>query len=449
MATKRKVTVHERERWEVDFGLDSLTGKKKRAYFETAKKADDAIANNEKEVKKNGEYWARMTPAKRQLVVGILSDIEAKGQSIAGVWGDWQRWQKDNQQTVTEPMAYEDVVTEWKRRKLAAGKTERYVYHAAVDLMKFGKGQERRNIHEIRAAELEKYIDGQRIQKRGSNFGEKWGLSTRRTNMALFSSLWVVSIAKGWASLNIVDRLEPVGKLGRQKKIYDNATTLDLMAATMSNTKTQTVLAPMVLGFFGCMRPEEITSEKPKTQGLPPEKWFGWKDIDLEHGLVSVSTDVAKTGDERVIRLQPVAIEWLKVAKDLANPLPPVGEFRTVASICQMIGLTDWIRDGLRKNCATHLRVVYKNDYDCVKDLGNSVRVMLKAYAELRTPEAVSLEHWMITPGKVKDYMKSRAWLKVLRDAADKTAKAAEESRAEMDTGATKTIEASSEPPKP
>jgi hypothetical protein len=114
-----------------------------------------------------------------------------------------------------------------------------------------------------------------------------------------------------------------------------------------------------------------------------------------------------------------------------------------------MIGLTDWIRDGLRKKCATHLRVVYKNDYDCVKDLGNSVRVMLKAYAELRTPEAVSLEHWMITPGKVKDYMKSRAWLKVLRDAADKTAKAAEESRAEMDTGATKTIEASSEPPKP
>jgi len=53
------------------------------------------------------------------------------------------------------------------------------------------------------------------------------------------------------------------------------------------------------------------------------------------------------------------------------------------------------------------------------------VRVMVKAYAELRTPEAISLEHWMITPAKVKEYRKSRKWLKVLRDAADKAAIAA------------------------
>jgi hypothetical protein len=419
MATKRRVMVHGRERWEVDFGVDALVGKKKRSYFETEKEADDAVAGYEREVKKGGEYWARMSPAKRQWVIGILMDIEAKGQSIQSVWADWQRDKKAATQTII-PQPYEDCVTEWKRRKLAAGKTERYVYHAAVDLMKFGRGQERRNIHEIRADELERYIDSQRIQKRGPQFGQKWGLSTRRTNMSLFSSLWEVAIAKGWATLNIVDRLEPVGKLGRQKRIYSNETTLNLMAAAMSNAKTQTVIAPLALGFFGCMRPEEIASEKPKEKGLPVEKWFGWKDIDLEHGLVSVSTDVAKTGDERVIRLQPTALQWLKLAKELGNPLPPVNELRTVNLCCEMIGLDDWIRDGLRKNCATHLRVIYKNDYEVVKDMGNSVRILLRAYAELRTPEAVSLEHWMITPGKVKEYMKSRAWGTVLREAAEK-----------------------------
>ncbi len=373
-----------------------------------------------KELKKGGEFWARLSVIDRKEAIGVLEEIKAANLAPREVWEDYKRMKKDTAQTVAVPMAYEDVVTEWKRRKLAAGKTERYVYHAGVDLMKFGKGQERRHIHEIRPEELEKYIDSQRIQKRGPNFGEKWGLSTRRTNMALFSSLWVVAIAKGWASLNIVDRLEPVGKLGRQKKIYDNATTLNLMAATMMNAKTQTVLAPMSLGFFGCMRPEEITSEKPKAQGLPPEKWFGWKDIDLEHGLVSVSVDVAKTGDERVIRLQPVAVEWLKLAKKLENPLPPVGEARTVESICALIGLEDWIRDGLRKNCATHLRVIYKNDWECGRDMGHSARTLIKDYAELRTPDAVSLEHWMISPGMVKEYMKSRKWLKVLRDAAER-----------------------------
>jgi hypothetical protein len=60
-------------------------------------------------------------------------------------------------------------------------------------------------------------------------------LSSKRTNQSLFSSLWEVAIAKGWASRNIVDRLEPVGKIGRVVKIYDNETTLNLMAAIMSN----------------------------------------------------------------------------------------------------------------------------------------------------------------------------------------------------------------------
>jgi len=83
MATKRKVTVHERERWEVDFGVDALKGKKKRAYFETEKRLTTPLKDYEKEVKKNGEYWGRMTPAKRQLVVGILSDSWQERFSIA------------------------------------------------------------------------------------------------------------------------------------------------------------------------------------------------------------------------------------------------------------------------------------------------------------------------------------------------------------------------------
>jgi len=118
------------------------------------------------------------------------------------------------------------------------------------------------------------------------DFGKPWGKSTRRTNMALFSGLWKVAIAKGWATLNIVDRLEKVGKIGRVKLIYPNETTLNMMAAVMENDKTKSVLAPIALGFFGCMRPEEITSEKPKMNDLPVERWFGWKDIDLENKLV-------------------------------------------------------------------------------------------------------------------------------------------------------------------
>jgi hypothetical protein len=226
--------------------------------------------------------------------------------------------------------------------------------------------------------------------------------------------------------------LEPVGKIGRVVKIYDNETTLNLMAAIMSNDATKQVLAPVALGFFGCMRPEEIDSIKALRAGLSGKQLFGWHDIDLKHSLCKVRREIAKTGDERTIRLQPVAVEWLDLAKEAGNVFPPVNERRLVDLSCEMIRLTDWIRDGLRKNCATHLRAVYKNDYDVVKDMGNSVRILLKHYAALHVPESVSLEHWQISPEKVKAYLKASKWKKMLQDAAKAAAASATASAEEQ-----------------
>ncbi|MGD0411827.1 MAG: hypothetical protein ABSC18_08975 [Verrucomicrobiota bacterium] len=396
-------------RWELDYGLD-VSGKKLRRTYKTEDDADTAIDEYRTEVKKRGEFWARLAPVERDLLVGILQDIKAKGQTLQGVWADWQRWQKDNQQTTTTPMPYADVIAEFKHRKLGAGKTQRYVDEVADLFSRFGKGREKQPIHEIQPSELETWINAQK-----SPNGETWSLSTKRTNQGRFSSLWEVAKAKGWCSLNIVDRLEPVTNIGVKVEIYSNETTLHIMAAALSSSVTQQILAPLALGFFGCMRPEEVESVKAIQAGKPV---FGWDNIDLKHGLATVSVDVAKTGDQRTIRLQPIAVEWLKLAKELKNPLPPVNERRLVDQCCEMIGLKVWIRDGLRKNCATHLRAIYKNDYDVVKDMGNSIRVLLKHYADLHVPESVSLEHWEISPNKVRAYIKSKTWRDVVTAAS-------------------------------
>ena len=138
---------------------------------------------------------------------------------------------------------------------------------------------------------------------------------------------------------------------------------------------------------------------------------------------------------------------WIETDVDLPSLMTRVRingeqrlEFRTNEMICELIGLDDWIRDGLRKNCATHLRAVYKNDYLVVKDLGNSVRTLLKAYADLKVPESVSLEHWMITPGKVEQYRKSREWKKVLREAGEKANAAAEAKSKQSASESAKTV---------
>jgi hypothetical protein len=96
-----------------------------------------------------------------------------------------------------------------------------------------------------------------------------------------------------------------------------------------------------------------------------------------------------------------------------------------VDQCCELIGLTDWIRDGLRKNCATHIRWVYKNDFDVVKDMGNSVRILLKHYADLHTPEEVSMDYWKITLDRVEKFLKTKEWRKVISDAEERRARSA------------------------
>jgi hypothetical protein len=216
-------------------------------------------------------------------------------------------------------------------------------------------------------------------------------------------------------------------KTGQVVQIYSNTDTLNILTAAMATPATQQIIAPLALGLFGCMRPEEIDSTKALEAGMTGKKLFGWHDIDLANGLVTVRVEVAKTGDQRTIRLQPAAVEWLKLAKKLENPLPPVNERRLVDACCELIGLEEWLRAGLRKNCCTHLRAVYKNDYDVVKDCGNSVRILLKHYAGLHVPEAVSLEHWKITPDKVKEYLQSKDWENVLKTATKSTNSLSEE----------------------
>lgn len=410
---KRTFFKRGKRKWEVDFGLDDA-GVRRRPFYSTEAEADEAIKLFEKEEKKHGDFWARLSAPERRTIVATLIEIAAANLTPSEVWIRFKK-QKEaiNKQTVVSSKEFADVVAEFRKRKLAAGKTAKYVKDTGDFFLKFGAGREQRLIHEILPDELEQWLEDRAKSK-------NWSLSTKRAYSLAFSNLWEVAIAKGWATVNIVDRLEPIKKPGQVVQIYSNEDTLNIMAAAMVSPLTQKIIAPLALGLFGCMRPEEINSSKAVAAGLSGKKLFGWHDIDLESGLVTVRVEIAKTGDQRTIRLQPAAVAWLKLAKELNHPLPQVNERRLIDACCELIGLGEWIRDGLRKNCCTHLRAVYKNDYDVVKDCGNSVRILLKHYAGLHVPESVSLAHWHITPEKAQEYLKSTAWEKVIQTAKQK-----------------------------
>jgi hypothetical protein len=422
-------------KWEVDFGFDA-NGKSIRPTYGSEAKASEAIDAYKREVKKRGEYWASLRPLERDIIVTTLREIKSQGLTIQGVWADHQRWRKDNQQSITTPKAYEDVVTSHKAAQLAAGTGERYAKEVEGVFNRFGQGRMRQNIHEIPANDLQVWLDTQTTPA-----GKLWSKSTKRTQQGRFSGLWEHAKRKGWVSQNITDRLTRIGKIGFDVRIYDNATVMNILAGAMHLEVTKQIIAPLSLGFFGCMRPEEVESKKAVKANKKGEPPFGWDCIDLDdpgtttcpagevHHFGSIRLELwqTKKTDVRVIRLRETAVKWLVLAQELENPLPPVNERRLVDMVCDLIGLEEWIHDGLRKCCATHLRPIYKNDYDVVKDLGNSVKVLLEHYAALNVSEAVSADYWDITPERVKAYMKTKAWKNVLLNAATKRAQLASE----------------------
>lgn len=154
-------------------------------------------------------------------------------------------------------MPYEDVVTAFEAAKLGVGVGERYTSEVCALFTKFGKDRKKQPIHEIMPSELQAWLDVQRTPS-----GELWSLSSKRTNQTRFSSLWEFAVMKGWCSLNICDQLVPIGKISHDVKIYPNQTVINIMAGALSNELTQAIIAPLALGFWGCMRPEEVESKK-------------------------------------------------------------------------------------------------------------------------------------------------------------------------------------------
>ena len=82
-----------------------------------------------------------------------------------------------------------------------------------------GEGQLERHIDQFSVKELQDWIRAQ-----------DWGLSAKKSNYGRFSSLWSMSEDLGWVSVNIVNRLEPIGKIPINVKIWPNETCWKLLA---------------------------------------------------------------------------------------------------------------------------------------------------------------------------------------------------------------------------
>lgn len=191
--TKREVTKHGNQRWEVDFGIQP-GGWRKRPIFNTEKEADDAIAEFKRIQKRHGELWLRLTPSERTSLMGVYDEVTQAGLTIRAVWDTYRA--DHGEKPVEESVPFKDAIEELRTRKLESGKDERYVDELCSLHLRFGEGRLEKHIDQISVKELQEWIRAQ-----------EWGLSAKKRNYGRFSSLWSMAVDLGWAPFNIVDCL--------------------------------------------------------------------------------------------------------------------------------------------------------------------------------------------------------------------------------------------------
>jgi hypothetical protein len=199
--------------------------------FKSEAAADAAMAEQLKQERRCGELWIQMSPNERYELMSVVWKARKEGLTISEVWDRCQ--ELSCSPAVLDSVVYEEAVREWERRKLKAGRNERYVSETVKLLLRFGEGQLRRIFDYIIADEVEAWMDQQ-----------DWDLQTRKSNMGRFSSLWKVAVDKRWASENIIDRLEPVAAIAGEPEIFSKRVCLRLMAVSLL-PECNRVVAPL------------------------------------------------------------------------------------------------------------------------------------------------------------------------------------------------------------
>lgn len=105
------------------------------------------------------------------------------------------------------------------------------------------------------------------------------------------------------------------------------------------------------LGLFAGIRPAE-------------QNWRGWETIDLERAIVTVDTAASKLRQRRIVNLEPVAVEWLRLGRDAAQlPLRNLTRQTWLRRLLPVLGFEKWPMDLLRHTAASYLLDKYEDTW--------------------------------------------------------------------------------------
>lgn len=360
-------TVHGKRSWVADLGR--INGKRKRRFFRTKEEAKAEIEAVEEQRRTAGDVWLGLTAAERVEAATIINQAKDHGVTLRHVW---DAFLSSGKATIQDPVTLRVAADRFFKTKESARRRPTYLQSIKGMVNSFIEGRAELPAFKITAADVEAYLETKNCD---------WSKKSAYKRLHTFFKFCV---AKKICASNPVAEIDKIQIDDRIPKILTVRQAAKVTVATKRNFPEG--LAAVALGLYAGVRPNEL-------QGVT------WNDVRIDDGVVVVDAAVSKTSQRRIVHLEPAAIAWLKVAKQV-NAMLPITPYKwtlTLQNCSKSLGWKRWENDVLRHSAASYWLAEMRDAPAVAMELGNSVPVIYKHYREVVTRKDAA-RFWRLIP---------------------------------------------------
>jgi len=380
MRASKTVTSNGDVRWV----LNSRVGNKRsRRYFKTEGLALKAAKQGEAELKKYGQDFASLSGSERAEL--MLCQRLSKDAGVSMV--DAIRSHIDSiKKNAVSPITLGEAVLACLKDKRNMGLARRSMNSLRSTLTRLSSHLgEHTQLSDVSRSSLKSWLVS------GVSYGgAAWSSSTRNGYMTDISTLMNWAVSEGFLESNPILGLkdfkpseEEVSASENREKIISCDDVVRSIQAVWDNDKE--ILAHVVLGWFAGLRPERELS--------------GVSYSDITDKEVHVRRSLAKTRQDRYIKMTPNLVEWIDFCRANSIPLPAKGFEGRWERVRMGIGLwkDKWSHDGVRHTFASNHLAVH-GEAETIKSLGHGNFDMLFKHYRTLVRESDGLKFFEIKP---------------------------------------------------
>jgi integrase len=266
-----------------------------------------------------------------------------------------------------------DAVAELLSVKRKAGKRVSYVDTLGFVLNAFAREFEGKHLHEITRDEIEGWLDSFE------------NILTRRNRIRDVSILYTFAVKRGYCATNPLDAIERPIVTPKRPEIFKVQEAKAILTAAYEYPAVD-MLAFVSIGLFAGLRTSEL-------------KKLRWEDVSLEHGVIDVSAEIAKTRQQRNVEINPTLRAWLEVCAEPAGPVTPEQFQEKRSALRQLAKLPKWPKNGLRHSFGSYHIAYYKNPNLTALEMGhNSTDMLFKHYRNYQIRREDAEKYWQLRP---------------------------------------------------